>query len=64
MTSILKLCFLNIGKVILKWLYCERHDCVKKNLGGHMSISVQNSSIKASELTLEECKKQVKKFQL
>lgn len=29
-----------------------------------MSISVQNSSIKASELTLEECKKQVKKISI
>ena len=29
-----------------------------------MSISVQNSSIKANELTLEECKKQVKKISI
>ena len=28
-----------------------------------MSISVQNSSIEVSNLTLEECKNKVKKFQ-
>ena len=29
-----------------------------------MSISVQNSSIKANELTLEECKNKVKKISI